>query len=96
MNKLNQLLRQSIVIGAVVLLAAVFVVAQQARGTLRGLVKDELGAAIVGATVTIIDPSGTAKTAMTNGDGVYTVTALPPGKYVVTVFAQGFATSDES
>ena len=96
MNKLKNLLRQSVGIGVVVVLAAVFVLAQQARGSLRGLVKDELGAAIVGATVTIIDPSGTAKTAVTNGEGVYTVTGLTPGKYTIIVAAQGFAPSDET
>ena len=62
MNKLNQLLRQSVVIGAVVLLAAVFVVAQQARGTLRGLVKDELGRRSLAQTVTVIEiPVGTRR-----------------------------------
>lgn len=96
MNTLNRFLRQSVGIAVVVALAAVFVFAQQARGTLRGLVKDELGAAIVGATVTIIDPSGTAKTTVTNGEGVYTATGLAPGKYLVMVSAQGFAPSDET
>ena len=96
MNKLKNFLRQSVGIGVVVVLAAVFVLAQQARGSLRGLVKDELGAAIVGATVTIIDPGGTAKTTVTNGEGVYTVTGLTPGKYTIIVAAQGFAPSDET
>lgn len=96
MNKLNQLLRHSVGIGMIVVLAAAFVLAQQARGSLRGTIKDELGAAIVGATVTIIDPAGTAKTTETNGEGVYTVSGLAPGKYIVMVSAQGFAPSDES
>src|SRR5215204_2988762 len=96
MNQLNQFLRRGMGIGVLVALAAVFVIAQQARSTLRGMVKDELGAAIVGATVTIIDPSGTAKTTVTNGEGVYTVSALAPGKYIVIVAAQGFAPSDDA
>src|SRR5687767_6211333 len=96
MTKLNQLLRQTAGIGMIVVLAAAFVFAQQARGTLRGTIKDELGAAIVGATVTIIDPTGTTKTTETNGEGVYTVTGLAPGKYIVIVAAQGFAPSDEA
>ncbi len=96
MNKLNQLLRQSVGIGMIVVLAAAFVLAQQARGSLRGTIKDELGAAIVGATVTIIDPTGTTKTTETNGEGVYTVSGLAPGKYIVIVSAQGFAPSDEA
>ncbi|MGH9966419.1 MAG: carboxypeptidase regulatory-like domain-containing protein [Pyrinomonadaceae bacterium] len=96
MNTLKSLLRQSLGIGFIVVLAAVFVFAQQARGTLRGVIKDELGASIVGATVTIIDSSGTTKTTVTNGEGVYTVGGLAAGKYVVLVTAQGFAPSDET
>lgn len=96
MNKLHNFLRQGVGVALVVLLGVIFVSAQQARGTLRGTVKDELGAAIVGATVTIIDPSGTAKTTVTNGEGVYTVPALTAGKYVVIVSAPGFAPSDEA
>lgn len=96
MNKLNNFLRQGVGIALVVVLAAVFVSAQQSRGSMRGTIKDELGAAIVGATVTIIDPSGTAKTTETNGEGVYTVAGLPAGKYIVIVSAQGFAPSDEA
>ena len=96
MNKLNQLLRQGLGIGVIIVLAAGFVLAQQARGTLRGTIKDELDAAIVGATVTIIDPTGTAKATETNGEGVYTVSGLAPGKYIVIVSAQGFAPSDET
>ena len=97
MNKLNNFFRQLVGIGVVVVLASGFVLAQQARGgSLRGIVKDELGAAIVGATVTIIGATGTTKTAVTNGEGIYNVTALAPGKYVVIVSAQGFAPSDET
>lgn len=96
MNRLNQFLRHSFGIVVVVVLAAVLVLAQQARSSLRGIVKDELGASIVGATVTIIDPSGTAKTTVTNGEGVYTVSGLAPGKYIVIASAQGFAPSDEA
>ena len=96
MNKLNQFLRQGLGIALVVALSAAFVCAQQTRGTLRGLVKDELGAAIVGATVTIIDATGTAKTTVTNDDGIYSVTGLVPGKHVVIAAAQGFALSDET
>lgn len=100
MAKLKKLFRrtfrQSLGIGLVMVLAAAFVFAQQARGTLRGLIKDELGAAIVGATATIIDPSGTAKSTTTNGEGLYTVGGLAPGKYTVMVTATGFAPSEET
>lgn len=96
MNNLNSFLKQSLGIGLIVVFAAVFVLAQQARGTLRGVIKDELGASIVGAAVTIIDSSGTPKSTVTNGEGVYSLSGLAAGKYVVLVTAQGFAPSDET
>ncbi len=80
-------LQQGLGIGLVVILSALVVCAQQSRGTLRGSVKDELGASIVGATITIIDASGTTKTAVTNGDGIYTLGGLAPGKYSVVAAA---------
>ncbi|MEO8433553.1 MAG: TonB-dependent receptor [Pyrinomonadaceae bacterium] len=68
--------------------------AQQGRGSLRGVVNDEFGAVVVGATVTLTDASGTAKTATTNNDGVYTFTGLAPGKYAVSGTATGFGISE--
>jgi len=88
--------RQSLGIALIVALSAVFAFGQQARGTLRGVIKDELGATIVGATVTLTDPNGAEKTATTNGEGSYAFNGLAPGKYLVRAAAQGFAVSDES
>src|ERR1051325_11222709 len=80
----------------IIVLSTAVAFAQQARGTLRGTVSDELGAAIVGATVTLIDATGVEKTAVTNGEGVYTFSGLAPGKYVVRANAAGFAISDDA
>jgi hypothetical protein len=77
-----------------VLLFSASVSAQQARGTLRGLVTDELGAAIVGATVTLTDATGAEKKTTTNGEGVYTFSALALGNYKVHAIAPGFTQSD--
>lgn len=67
--------------------------AQQANtATLRGSVKDQLGAAIAGATVKVIhDSTGAARETPTNDEGVYVLTNLQPGGYEVRVTAQGFA-----
>ena len=54
----------------IVILAAALAAAQQTRGTLRGLITDELGAVIVGANVTLTDASGVQKKTTTNGEGV--------------------------
>jgi len=50
----------------------------QARSTLRGLITDELGAAIVGANVTLTDANGVQKKTTTNSEGVYTFSGLTP------------------
>jgi hypothetical protein len=69
--------------------SAVF--AQQRQATLRGLVADQLGGAIVGATVTLSDASGQKRTAVTNAEGIYTFNALLPGEYSVRASSKGFA-----
>ncbi|MGI8839147.1 MAG: carboxypeptidase regulatory-like domain-containing protein [Pyrinomonadaceae bacterium] len=96
MNVSSNFLRQSFSALLIVVLSAAMAFAQQARGTLRGVVSDELGATIVGATITVTDAAGVEKTAITNGEGAYTTSGLAPGKYTVKVTAPGFATSDET
>src|SRR5688500_5189764 len=65
--------------------------AQQRGGSLRGQVLDELGGAIVGASVTAIDGKGVEKTAVTNDGGSYSINGLAPGKYTVRAINGGFA-----
>jgi hypothetical protein len=94
MNSLINLPRKLCCIGLIVILSAALVAAQQARGSLRGLITDELGAAIVGANVTLTDASGVQKKTTTNGEGVYTFAGLAPGKYTLQAAAPGFATTE--
>src|SRR5216683_857325 len=68
----------------------------QARASLRGVISDEFGAAIVGATVSLTDASGAAKTSTTNADGAYAFTGLAPGKYKIHAIATGFAVSTDA
>src|SRR6266513_3630888 len=94
MNVSTKFSRQSLGIALIVVLSAVFAFGQQARGTLRGVIKDELGATIVGASVTITDPSGVEKTGTTNGEGAYVFNGLVSGKYLLRASATGFAVSE--
>jgi hypothetical protein len=96
MNVSTKLSRQSLGIALIIVLTAVFALGQQARGTLRGVIKDELGATIVGATVIVTDQAGVQKTVTTNGEGGYVVNGLAPGKYLVSATAPGFAVSEQS
>jgi hypothetical protein len=62
----------------------------QAPGSLTGSVLDPSGAAIPAVSVTVSGPNNTVKAAQSNGDGVYSVIGLPPGKYTVRAGAPGF------
>jgi hypothetical protein len=96
MNVFSKFLRQTLGLALIVMLATVVAHAQQSRGTLRGVIKDELGATIVGATVTMTDAGGVEKTATTNGEGAYVFSGVAPGKYLVRVNAPGFALSEDN
>ena len=69
-------------------------VAQQRAGSLRGQVLDELGGAIIGASVTAIDGKGVEKSVVTNDAGSYTINGLAPGKYTVRAITAGFAMTE--
>src|SRR5829696_5924455 len=94
MNLLRNLPARICTLGLLVVLTAALAVAQQARGTLRGLITDELGAAIVGANVTLTDATGAQKKTTTNGEGVYNFVGLAPGKYTLQAVATGFAPTE--
>lgn len=96
MNVSQNLLRPGLSVALIVLLSMTAALAQQARGSLRGVIKDEFGATIVGATVSITDGAGVKKDALTNNDGAYVFTGLAPGKYMLTASAAGFAVAEES
>lgn len=96
MNVSRNPLRQILGLVLIFVLSAMVALAQQTRGTLRGVIKDELGATIVGATVTLTDANGVEKTTTTNGEGAYVFSGLAPGKYSLRAAATGFANSDET
>ena len=59
--------------------------------SLRGVIKDQSGAVVVGATVTVAGPSAPARTTRTSGGGAYSFSGLPLGDYTVEVSAPGLA-----
>jgi uncharacterized membrane protein YgcG len=67
------------------------VTAQQATGTLKGQVIDELGGALVGASIVVVDANGKENLATTNGEGFFTINGLEPGNYKVRASTAGFA-----
>ena len=66
-------------------------VAQKDAGAVVGLVRDQSGAVVQGAKVTITDADrGTTLTLTTNNDGEYVASPLHIGRYTVTVEKSGF------
>jgi hypothetical protein len=63
-----------------------------ATGDLHVTVKDPKGSLVTSATVTVRDATKAVERAASgDGSGEYSALALPPGTYIVTVSAQGFA-----
>jgi hypothetical protein len=68
--------------------------AQTTKGTIAGVVTDKSGAVVSGATVTATAVGGgETRTVTTSGNGDYRIEPLTPGIFVVTITAQGFATT---
>jgi hypothetical protein len=91
MNSLQSKIGRVLGLALLLALSVSSIYAQGATGSLRGTVTDELGGIIVGATVTATDASGVSKNTVTNGEGVYVLSGLAPGKYSVRAESSGFA-----
>jgi len=66
--------------------------AQQATtGTLIGIVRDQDGPAIAGATITVTGPAG-SRVVQSDAAGAYSFRFLPPGTYVIEAAMEGHAT----
>lgn len=60
-------------------------------GEIKGIVTDPTNAVVPGATVTVLNvQTGVKLLATTNGDGLYDLPSVEPGKYSITVAKPGF------
>jgi|GEM_PF-1952807 len=67
--------------------------AQTVSGTITGQVTDASGAIIPGVAVAIKNTdTGDARNTVSNGAGIFSVPALPPGPYTINVSGKGFST----
>jgi hypothetical protein len=65
--------------------------AQSTNGTLTGTVDDASGAVIPGASVVLKNVnSGDERRTVTNNDGFFSINAVPPGDYTVSIESKGF------
>ena len=66
-------------------------VAQTAAGEITGIVKDQAGAAVPGATITVTETrTNLQRVTVSTDDGVYTAPSLAPGEYRLDVKLAGF------
>ena len=71
------------------------VMAQNPTGSIRGVVKDQRGAVITNASVTVTNKAtGAVRTAKPGSDGIYAIENLPAGDYEIKIEAEGFATQN--
>lgn len=71
--------------------APIFAQADISTSTLKGQVVDQAGAAVRGATVSVVSAErGVVRTTKSDDEGVYRVPLLQPGIYEVRIKAQGF------
>jgi len=86
----TRLMRYVLLLAIVTLPLALFA---QVTGQITGTVRDNTGAVVSGAKVTIHDTAkGVDRTTTSNSDGEYLVSGLPVGTYDVSVAAPGFKT----
>jgi hypothetical protein len=58
--------------------------------SIEGLITNPDGRGVIGASVLLRDMSGKARGTMTNGDGVFRLSDLPPGSYRLELRREGF------
>ena len=63
----------------------------QTTGSIQGKVTDSSGASILGAVVTVQCSDGNSRTTVTDGEGAFQITSLPPGNYDVKISASGLS-----
>src|SRR5262249_2117664 len=83
--------RINLIAALILACAATIALGQEFRGSITGRITDNTGAAVAGATVTIINTStNSSSSTATNENGDYTALYLIPGPYHLTVEAKGF------
>ncbi len=90
-KRANAYLRPAVCVLAIVALAPCWVRAQNANGSISGVVSDSSGAVVPNAQVTLRDEATqTSRDTVSNGSGFFEFAAVPPATYTIAVTASGF------
>src|SRR6185503_19400044 len=90
---MSRVLRHWSLVGMLVLLGSAIASAQLSTAQLSGRVTDESGAELPGVTVTATQTdTGFTRSDVTDGNGAYVLSNLPPGPYRLEVSLTGFRT----
>src|SRR5437868_9287459 len=93
-NSMRSVLRNMGVAATLLVLAPPALRTQAVSGTILGSVQDSSGAAVPGASVTIVNSeTGLARSAVTDSAGEYAIPSLPPGMYNASAELKGFKKS---
>src|SRR2546430_9073873 len=88
-------IRMFIVAGILVLLPVLTALAQRGAA-LRGQITDQMGAVIVGASITLTDQNGKQQVTESDDRGAYRFNGLASGTYSLRAAQSGFATYEQS
>src|SRR5436190_22408444 len=71
--------------------AAILLAAQIGAGQITGVLRDDAGAVVPGATITVTETrTNRQRVVVSAGDGVYTAAGLAPGEYRLDIALSGF------
>ena len=91
------MLRRSVAVLAMLLIAPAGAWAQLTTGTITGVVRDSSGGVVPGATVVVTnDDTGAARSVVTDNEGRYETPNLPVGNYSLRGSLQGFQTTNRT
>jgi hypothetical protein len=86
-----------VLVSALFLIPARFAFAQLDQGTITGVVQDQTGAVVSGASVTLTNlDEGLVLKTKTDASGIYVFSPIKIGDYKVSVSAAGFATTTQT
>jgi Carboxypeptidase regulatory-like domain/TonB dependent receptor len=89
----QSILQYSFIISIMVLLC-VAATYGQSNGSFSGIIKDNTGAIVTGATVKVkSEKTGSERSTITNQEGFFSIQEVPPGIYKITATLSGFKTA---